>query len=291
MTFCQNCGMQLNEGVKFCPNCGTIVQSVDESRPAPVQQEINPVPTAAESVQTASTPVDVMEKEDASAVSSQNNPAQQPAYEQQAPQQLAYQQQAPQQPPYQQQIPQQPAYQQQILQQLAYQQQVPQQPAYQQQVYQQSEPQPWVYNQQAPRSRMYQQPVPQSQTTSAQPVYQQPGQNGNLNDEQMKKGMAVLAYFGFLCLIPIFAAKKDSFARYHANQGLVLFIFTMVCSILSNVLSNVLIQISPMLVLILSGIFGILTLVFFIFAIIGIVHAAKGQKKPLPIIGGIKILK
>ena len=89
MTFCQNCGMQLNEGVKFCPNCGTIVQSVDESRPAPVQQEINPVPTAAESVQTASTPVDVMEKEDASAVSSQNYPAQQSAYEQQAPQQPA----------------------------------------------------------------------------------------------------------------------------------------------------------------------------------------------------------
>ena len=107
----------------------------------------------------------------------------------------------------------------------------------------------------------------------------------------MKKGMAILSYFGFLVLIPIFAAKKDPFARYHANQGLVLCIVVMICSVLSNVLTRVLLEISPLLVLIVSGFFGILTLVFCIFSIIGIIHAAKGQKKPLPLIGGIKILK
>ena len=75
----------------------------------------------------------------------------------------------------------------------------------------------------------------------------------------MKKGMAILAYFGILFLIPLFAAKNDPFARYHTNQGLVLFIFMVIFNILSNVLTNILIEISPMLTLIVSGVFGILT--------------------------------
>ena len=107
----------------------------------------------------------------------------------------------------------------------------------------------------------------------------------------MKKGMAILAYFGILVLIPIFAAKKDPFARYHANQGLVLFIFMMIISVLSNVLTTVLVEISPMLALIVSGVLGLITFIFCIFALIGIIRAIKGQMKPLPIIGGIKILK
>ena len=81
------------------------------------------------------------------------------------------------------------------------------------------------------------------------------------------------------------------FARYHANQGLVLFIVSTICSVLSNVLTTVLYEINPMLVLVVSGVFGILTLVFCVFALIGIIHAAKGQTKPLPLIGGIKLLK
>ena len=107
----------------------------------------------------------------------------------------------------------------------------------------------------------------------------------------VQKGMAILSYFGILVLIPIFAAKNDPFARYHANQGLVLFILLTVCSVLSNVLTNILYEISPMLVLVVSGVFGLLTFVFCIFALIGIIRAAKGQMKPLPLIGGIKILK
>ena len=100
-----------------------------------------------------------------------------------------------------------------------------------------------------------------------------------------------MAYFGILVLIPMFAAKQDPFARYHANQGLVLFILTMISSVLSNVLTSILIEISPVLTLVVSGLFGILTLIFCIFALVGIIHAVKGQTKPLPLIGGIKLLK
>ena len=110
-------------------------------------------------------------------------------------------------------------------------------------------------------------------------------------DINNNKGMSVLAYIGFLFLVPLLACPNSKFARYHTNQGLVLFIFMVIFNVLSNVLTSILIEISPMLVLIVSGVFGILTLLLCISALIGIIRAAKGQMKPLPIIGGIRILK
>ena len=97
-------------------------------------------------------------------------------------------------------------------------------------------------------------------------------------------------------LIPLFATKKGSFARYHANQSLVnqslvLFIFMVVFNVLSTVLGNILVNISPLLTLVVTGVFSVLVLVLCVFALIGIIHAAKGQRKPVPIIGGITIIK
>ena len=272
MAFCQNCGTQLNEGSKFCPNCGTPMQM--ESGAASALQEGNLVAVeaaATEPMQAAASSVAVLEKDVAPAAPAQEQPAPQPGvYQQPAPQPGVYQQPAPQQGAYQQPAPQPGAY---------------QQPAPQPGVYQQPAPQQGVYQQPAPQQGVYQQPAPQPG------AYQQPVQGYVPSEAQMKKGMAILAYFGILFLIPLFAAKNDPFARYHTNQGLVLFIFMVIFNILSNVLTNILIEISPMLTLIVSGVFGILTLLLCIFALIGIIRAAKGQMKPLPIIGGIRILK
>lgn len=167
----------------------------------------------------------------------------------------------------------------------------PEQAVHQPAPYPPAAPQPAPYQQAAPQPAPYQQAYAQPQVPPAQPPYQQPAPGYAPTEAQMKKGMAILSYFGILVLIPIFAAKNDPFARYHANQGLVLFILLTVCSVLPNVLTNILYEISPVLVLVVSGLFGLLTFVFCIFALIGIIRAAKGQMKPLPIIGGIKILK
>ena len=43
-------------------------------------------------------------------------------------------------------------------------------------------------------------------------------------DIEQNKVMSVLAYFGFLVIVPIVAAKNSPFARFHSNQGLVLFL-------------------------------------------------------------------
>ena len=150
---------------------------------------------------------------------------------------------------------------------------------------QQPEPQQPAYQQPAPQQPVYQQPAPQ------QSPYQQTIPGNPLTEEQAKKGLAILAYFGILFLIPLFAAKKGSFARYHANQSLVLFIFMVVFNVLSTVLGNILVNISPLLTLVVTGVFSLLVLVLCVFALIGIIHAAKGQRKPVPIIGGITIIK
>lgn len=274
MAFCQNCGAQLHGVSKFCPNCGTPVPVLEKPAAAPVQPEMPPIPSevpAAEPAYTASVSTAVLENEPAPTITPQA-----PAVQQPAPQQATYQQPAPQQAAYQQPVPQ-PA---------MYQPSAPQQPAYQQPM-----PQQAAYQQPAPQQSAYQQPGSQSQVPPVHPGYQQPVQAAAPNQAQMKKGMAILAYFGILVLIPLLTAKQDPFARYHTNQGLVLFLVSVISSVLSNVLTTLLIDISSTAVLIISGIFGILALVWFVFSIIGIVHAAKGQTKPLPLIGGIKLLK
>ncbi|MBR3611270.1 MAG: DUF4870 domain-containing protein [Oscillospiraceae bacterium] len=92
------------------------------------------------------------------------------------------------------------------------------------------------------------------------------------------KLMGILSYIGILVLIPIFAAKDDPFVRYHANQGLVNFIVALVAGVLTAI---------P-IVGIVAGLVGI---VCFVFSILGIINAVKGEMKPLPFIGGIQIIK
>lgn len=95
--------------------------------------------------------------------------------------------------------------------------------------------------------------------------------------------MAVLAYIGILFLIPLLAAPNSKYARFHANQGLVLFIVDIAVGIVSTILLFI-----PIVGAIIGGLLG---LAIFIFLIMGIVNAASGKAKELPLIGKIRILK
>ncbi|MDL2288537.1 DUF4870 domain-containing protein [Oscillospiraceae bacterium OttesenSCG-928-F05] len=109
-------------------------------------------------------------------------------------------------------------------------------------------------------------------------------------EENVSTGMGILAYIGPLFLVPLLAAPNSAFARYHANQGLVLFIVEAIYSIVMSVVIT-LIGWIPVVGWIVSIVLSLLSLVFIILAIIGIIAAAKGEMKPLPVIGGISILK
>ena len=109
-------------------------------------------------------------------------------------------------------------------------------------------------------------------------------------DVEKNKAMGVLAYLSWLVLIPIFAAKDSKFARFHANQGLVLLIASAIFGVVRWVLSEILFAISWRLYFV-TVIISLLGLVFLALAIIGIVNAATGKAKELPVIGQIRILK
>ena len=112
-----------------------------------------------------------------------------------------------------------------------------------------------------------------------------------LDDAQQNKAMGILAYLGILVLVPLFAAPNSPFARYHANQGLVLAIAEIAYGILVGILTTLFWSISWTFGSIMSTIFSLVWLGFLALVIIGIMNAAKGEKKPLPLIGGITIIK
>jgi uncharacterized membrane protein len=109
-------------------------------------------------------------------------------------------------------------------------------------------------------------------------------------DVQDNKIMAILSYLGILVLVPIIAAKESPFARFHANQGLVLLIASIAYSIVVWIITIILALILPVLAFI-GTLLGVVSIVFFVLAIIGIINAAKGEAKELPIIGKYKIIK
>lgn len=106
-------------------------------------------------------------------------------------------------------------------------------------------------------------------------------------DIQNNKVMALLAYLGFLFLIPLLAAPNSRFARFHANQGLVLFIFEAIAGVVTGIICII-----PFVGWIIGGILSAAVSIFgLVLMILGIVNAVNGQAKQLPLIGGITILK
>lgn len=96
-------------------------------------------------------------------------------------------------------------------------------------------------------------------------------------DIEQNKVMAVLAYLVFF--IPLIKGVKSPFVRFHQNQFWVLFIVGLIGGLL---------MIVPIIGWIAGSIIEVLT---FVLGIMGVVSAASGKAKPLPIVGGIKILK
>lgn len=105
------------------------------------------------------------------------------------------------------------------------------------------------------------------------------------------KALSILSYIGILVLIPILCAPNSKFARFHANQGLTLFIAEIIGNVGLLILRIVAYAIADPLGVIFSVITWLFSILVLIFVIIGIVNAAQGKAKELPIIGKVKILK
>ena len=102
----------------------------------------------------------------------------------------------------------------------------------------------------------------------------QPQQNAGQPKKGKNTGMAIVAYIIFF--IPLLTeAKDDPFVKYHVKQGLVLFIFAVVAWFISGIIPVIGWYIlSPLS-----------NLAIIIFMVMGIINAANGVEKPLPLIG------
>lgn len=93
-----------------------------------------------------------------------------------------------------------------------------------------------------------------------------------------KKTTDIVAYITPIGWIVAFCAGTKQESKFHLNQALVIWLGDIILSILANI---------P----IVGIVAGILSLVLFVFWIMGLVGACQGNEKELPLIGGIKILK
>ncbi len=85
----------------------------------------------------------------------------------------------------------------------------------------------------------------------------------------LSKLMAGMSYVSGLFLVPMLFAKDDSFAGYHAKQGMKLFLAGFIGRIAGSII----------------GLGWLVTLAQFYLAYVGIKNVLDGKKKPLPYIG------
>lgn len=107
-------------------------------------------------------------------------------------------------------------------------------------------------------------------------------QQSGSSDAEKNKAMAIVGYIiPILFFIPLVTEAKNSpFAKFHANQQLNL----LLAAIVVNVVGGIIPFIGWFILLPLGSIFLIVV------AIMGIIHAAKGEMKELPLIGGFKLI-
>lgn len=114
------------------------------------------------------------------------------------------------------------------------------------------------------------------------------------DDAQANKGVAICGYFGLLWIVPLVTTAKHSpFAKFHANQALMVF--------LTSVAIRFVIWLFKTIVFALTYSWVIRTFMRWIslagsacclaLMIAGIVFAAQGKMKELPVIGQIHIIK
>ncbi len=118
------------------------------------------------------------------------------------------------------------------------------------------------------------------QPNNSTPNQQNVNANG-VSEQEINDGkvMAVLAYLGCLLIIPLIKARNNKFVRFHLGQGLLIAIISGIGSLLGYI---------PHVGTALNY---AVSIVAFIFMIMGIVNVCQGKMKGLPLIGDIQIFK
>ncbi len=100
----------------------------------------------------------------------------------------------------------------------------------------------------------------------------------NAEDVEKNKTMAGLAYILFF--LPLMSCPDSAYAKFHANQSLVL--------LLVSIAGNIVLSFIPFIGWMLVLVFRLLVFALFVF---GMINGFSGKGQSLPVIGQITILK
>ena len=122
------------------------------------------------------------------------------------------------------------------------------------------------------------------------------------NDAEDNKTMAILAYLLFFVPLATGDYKKSPFVKYHLNQGILLWGVSIIWSIIFGILTSVIkvnncggyssllgdawCKTTPTWLYWVGSLVG---LGIGVLGVIGILNAIKGEKKPVPLLGNLKI--
>ena len=121
-------------------------------------------------------------------------------------------------------------------------------------------------------------PWSEGSTSSQSSTYDYERMRTRAQESVQNQRLSVLSYIWPLAIIPLVLRNKDDFARYHSNQGLVLLLAMGLGSTVAGIFG--------------SGFLAAVVELFGLYCTVkGIINVIRGKKEPLPLIGGIKLLK
>ena len=109
-------------------------------------------------------------------------------------------------------------------------------------------------------------------------------------DAEKNKIISLFSYISILFLIPLLFAKDSKFAKYHVNQGFILWLYGIAVWI-ANIIIGALVFIPVVGAIVASVIPALLTLSNILLMVFGIYNAVTGKAKKLPFIGQFNIIK
>ena len=110
--------------------------------------------------------------------------------------------------------------------------------------------------------------------------YKSKQESGQSVPDMTKRIICAAAYFGIFFFLPLVAMPGSEEAKFHANQGLVLFLFGIALGAISAGTS-----------LVLGSMFEVLVVIHPLLMVYGASNAFKGNMTELPLIGKLRILK
>ena len=143
----------------------------------------------------------------------------------------------------------------------------------------------------ADENRPSEQQQKQDDTTAAQArpetAQKQSSSGVSADTATEKKIIYSLCYlWGILFFLPLILYKNDAKATRHANEGLLLLLFSVVGNAVFGILMRV-----PAIGWIFGVLAGIYSLALLILGIVGIVYVVTDRDEELPLIGSIHLLK